>query len=197
MKTPVCRLALTLVLLFGAGSVDARQEPVLSLVGELVPDQLPAGVRFGLQEDGIDVFGDRAVVTAGISAVGEDEGRAFVFDISTPGNAVQIAELRASDSRAGNGFGRCTAITDRYVFVGAYGDDASRGAVYMYDISDPARITERKIVAFDAAPQNCFGRALAVSGDRLIVGAPKFTALSLPTFTWSEWCEFGGMCKTS
>jgi hypothetical protein len=109
-----------------------------------------------------------------------DLGRAYVFDIEGPGTPVQIAELRASDHHAGDEFGWSVAMTDRYVFVGANGANGGRGAVYMYDLSNPANIVERKITAFDAAPDNRFGYDLAVSGNRLIVAAPKFNAASLP-----------------
>jgi hypothetical protein len=71
-------------------------------------------------------------------------------------------------------------MTDRYIFVGAHGANSDRGAVYMYDMIDPLHPVERKITAFDAAPDNHFGYAIATSGNRLIVGAPKFNAASLP-----------------
>jgi hypothetical protein len=148
----------------------------ISLIGALTPSQSPAG--FASQEAGVDVSGNRAVVTAGVFASGQDQGRAFVYDFSNPNHIQEIAMLRASDSSAGNEYGSSVAMIGQYVFVGAHGADGDRGAVYMYDLSDPAHITERKITAFDAAPNAEFGYSLSADGHRLIVGAPKFSAAS-------------------
>lgn len=146
----------------------------------LFPVGLPPGVNYGSNDDGLAVSGHLAVVTAGNFFSGQDNGRAFVFDISTPGSPRQIAELRASDNHPGNEFGISTAISGNYVFVGAYGANGDQGAVYMYDLSDPAHILERKITAFDGQPAAYFGWDIAADGNRLIVGSPFFSTLSPP-----------------
>jgi hypothetical protein len=159
--------------------LEAADGPSLTLIGPLVPNQLPSGINYAPTDDCVDVAGNMAVVTAGIFSSGLDAGRAYVFNIAGPSPS-QIAELRASDHSAGDEFGWSVAMTDRYVFVGAHGANDDRGAVYMYDMINPANPVERKITAFDAAPDNHFGYALATSGNRLIVAAPKFNAASLP-----------------
>jgi hypothetical protein len=156
----------------------------VQFLGQLTPTDLPAGIPFGgggnSFERRVDLSGSLAAVGAGIFRQGADDGYAFAFDISDPANIRQIARLRASDNSAGNEFGDGIAVSGNYVFVGAWGDRDDRGAVYMYDMTDPLKITERKITAFDEAPNNAFGFSLAVDGNRLIVGAPKFTAASRP-----------------
>jgi hypothetical protein len=156
-------------------------------LGELRPSDLPSGVAFGgggnSFERRVDVSGSLAVVGAGIFGRGADAGRAFLFDFSDPSNIRQLAVLRASDNSAGNEFGNGVAISGNYVFVSAHGD-SDRGAVYMYDVSDPLHVVERKITAFDAEPGDGFGFgfSLAVDKDRLIVGSP-FSAAYIIDFS--------------
>lgn len=156
----------------------------VNYLGQLTPTDLPEGVSFGgggnAFERRVDLSGSIAAVGAGIFRQGADDGYAFAYDISDPTDIRQIARLRASDNSAGNEFGDGIAVSGNYVFVGARGDRDNRGAVYMYDVSDPLNVTERKITAFDEAPNNEFGFSLAVDGNRLIVGAPKFSASTRP-----------------
>ncbi|HEX6962314.1 MAG TPA: FG-GAP repeat protein [Lacipirellula sp.] len=180
MYRVLCKLGALLAVALFASAAEASAPSLVRYLGQLRPDNLPRGVNFASNSESIDVLGNRAVVTAGNFFSGLDNGRAFLFDLSNPASPVQLAELRPSDNHAGNEFGISTAITDRYVFVGARGADNDSGAVYMYDISDPANITERKITAFDSAPYHYFGHSLAVSGNRLIVGAPFYSVNSPP-----------------
>lgn len=179
MSRNLLRIALGIFAFIAVGLVEAEAGPTLSLIGPLVPNQLPGDANYAATDDCVDVAGNMAVVTAGRFSSGLDLGRAYVFNIAGSSPS-QVAELRASDHSAGDEFGWSVAMTDRYVFVGAHGANDDRGAVYMYDMIDPAYPVERKITAFDSAPDNHFGYALATSGNRLIVGAPKFNAASLP-----------------
>ena len=153
-------------------------------IDQLQPVGLPAGILFGgggnSFERRVDVSGSLAVVGAGNFDRGLDQGHAFVYDFSNENDVRQIAMLRASDNAPRNEYGKGVAISGNYVFVSASGDSSDRGAIYMYDVSDPTNIIERKITAFDAAPGNYFGFSLSVDGNRLLAGAPKFSASSLP-----------------
>jgi hypothetical protein len=165
-------------------STETARALQAQFINQLQPIGLPAGISFGgggnSFERRVDLSGSLAVVGAGNFRRGLDQGHAFVFDFSDQNNVSQLAMLRASDNSAGNEYGDGVAISGNYVFVTAYGDSNNRGAVYMYDVSDPANIIERKITAFDAAPANYFGFSLAVDGNKLFVGAPKFSASTLP-----------------
>lgn len=156
----------------------------VQFLGQLQPSSLPSGIPFGgggnSFERRVDVSDSKAVVGAGIFRSGEDEGRAFVFDYSDPDQIRQVALLRASDNSAGNEYADGVAVSGHYVFVNAWGDANQQGAVYMYDLSDLDNIVERKITAFDAAANNYFGFSMSVDNNRLLVGAPKFSASSLP-----------------
>jgi hypothetical protein len=177
-------LALLECFIADAGAAVPRSTLEARLVGQLQPSGLPSGVTFGgggnSFERRVDVAGSLAVVGAGVFRQGSDQGRAFLYDFSDPNNIEQVAVLRPSDNSAGNEFGDGVAISGNYVFVSAWGDAESRGSVYMYDVSDPNNIIERRITAFDTAPRNYFGFSLSVDGNRLFVGAPKFSLSTLP-----------------
>lgn len=172
--------------IFNSGAVDECDANAIQVqpLGKLQPIGLPSGIPFGgggnVFERRVDVSGSKTVVGSGIFRTGRNEGRAFVFDYANPNDIRQIVMLRASDNSAGNEYADGVAISGNYVFVSAWGDSGSSGAVYMYDLSDPNNIVERKITAFDAAPSNYFGYSMAVDGSRLLVGAPKFSVSSLP-----------------
>jgi len=187
MNRPFCYcIVIALLQLTISKPATAVSVPGLQVkfLGQLTPTDLPTGVSFGgggnAFERRVDLSGSIAAVGAGVFRQGADDGYAFAYDISDPANIRQIARLRASDNSAGNEFGDGIAVSGNYVFVGAWGDRDDRGAVYMYDVSDPLNVIERKITAFDEAPDNAFGFSLAVDGNRLIVGAPKFTAATRP-----------------
>jgi hypothetical protein len=122
-----------------AHSLQAR------FIDQLKPIGLPSGVLFGgggnSFERRVDVSGSIGVVGAGIFRSGADQGLAFVYDFSDPKNIQQIASLRASDNSAGNEYGDGVAVSGNYVFVTAWGDSSYRGAVYMYDVTDPANLS--------------------------------------------------------
>lgn len=70
-------------------------------------------------------------------------------------------------------FGKSVAMTERFFLVGDPGDDVlftNAGAVYVHDAKTGKRL--RKLTANDAAAENAFGTAVAVSGNIAIVGAP-------------------------
>lgn len=183
MKHPLCLVILaSLFVTVQIPTYAALQGPFSAqLIGQLHPVGLPDGIQFGgggHYGHRVDISGNLSAVGAGIFLRGEDKGHAFVFDHSDPNNIRQIAHIRASDNAAGNEFGGNVAISGDYVFVTARGDRQNRGAVYMYDVSDPNNITERKITAFDEAPYNSFGFSLSVEGTRMAVGAPRVSAAS-------------------
>jgi len=109
-----------------------------------------------------------------------DAGSVYIFDID--GN--EIAKIQAfdppgtSDAEVGDLFGYSVAVSNTRIVVGApYEDttDTDAGSVYIFDI-DGNQIA--KIQAFDPPGTNdaqagdLFGRSVAVSDTRIVVGAP-------------------------
>ncbi|MCB9421610.1 MAG: FG-GAP repeat protein [Ardenticatenaceae bacterium] len=86
---------------------------------------------------------------------------------------VQQIKLTASDGAAFDYF-YTVAVSEDTVVVGAYGDDdngADSGAAYVYSRNGTIWIQQAKLTASDGAADDWFGRAVAVSGDTVVVGA--------------------------
>jgi len=126
-----------------------------------------------------DLFGCSVVISGATAIVGASDnddagslsGSAYLFDVAT---GTQIAKLTASDAAAGDQFGRYVAISDNIAIVGAhYDDDAGNdsGSAYVFQFNDPNWVEEAKLLASNAAPGDCFGISVAISGATAIVGA--------------------------
>jgi hypothetical protein len=80
-------------------------------------------------------------------------------------------QLLASDSAELDQFGYSVALNAERAVVGAYGDDSFRGAAYVFVWENGAWTEEQKLVASDGVSGDNFGWAVALSGDRVLVGA--------------------------
>lgn len=83
--------------------------------------------------------------------------------------------LSADDLTPAAEFGRSVAIGGNLVAVGAGSADAGpiakAGAVYLFKRRGLAYVPEAKLIAPDATPDAEFGRAVAIHGNMVIVGA--------------------------
>jgi hypothetical protein len=80
--------------------------------------------------------------------------------------------LEAGDAAERDQFGYAVSLgTDRAV-LGAYGDDANRGAAYVFARSGDSFTQEQKLVAVDGAENAQLGFAVSLDGDRALLGAP-------------------------
>jgi hypothetical protein len=109
----------------------------------------------------------------------KDSGAAYVYDTQT---GAFLRKLVATDGTRTtqedwDWFGWDVAISGNFAIVGAPGDNEGaedRGAAYVFDLTDFSLVY--KLQADDGATQDEFGRAVAISGDRAIVGAPEHDA---------------------
>lgn len=104
------------------------------------------------------------------TAAGEAAGAAYIFDSDT---GEQLFRLAPSDLEPEFRFGWSVAATEESVLVGAlYGDDgvAISGAVYVF--CQHTGEQRHKLTAKDAGVLDQFGRSVAASGTRAIIGAP-------------------------
>lgn len=96
--------------------------------------------------------------------------RVSVFDI-------QKSRVTSDDGAAGDWFGWDISISGDWLAVGAHHDDdagPSSGAVYVFERllgADDEWKQRKKLTPSDASAGDQFGRALAISGDTIIVGA--------------------------
>jgi len=80
-------------------------------------------------------------------------------------------KINSSDGAASDAFGCSTAISGEYAVVGAYKDESSKGAAYIFKRISGVWTQQRKLVASDGAAGDCFGISVGISGNYIIVGA--------------------------
>jgi trimeric autotransporter adhesin len=148
------------------------------------------GVRYG--ELGYSVGIDGNTVVAGqpspdTSKIPPEHGTAYVFVEPTGGwasvpNMTQTAELTASDGVNGDRLGNFVAVSGNTIVAGAplatVGSVFQQGAAYVFvePTGGWANMTQTaKLTSTDGTKMGRFGRAVAISGNNVVVGAPSQT----------------------
>ncbi|MGB8168743.1 MAG: FG-GAP repeat protein [Chthoniobacteraceae bacterium] len=133
-----------------------------------------AGAEFG---SGVALSGDRLIVAApGAAASGSQGGRVFVYDLNAASPETPIMTLAAPEP-VYNGysrFGRRTVVSGDRLFVTEY-RYIEDPVVHVYDLSNTASTVPVATIAKalgSGIQSNMFGDAVAVSGQRVVVGAP-------------------------
>jgi len=154
-------------------SVFERCAGAWTQVGQLRPDDYSSGCLFG-----------HAVALSGVLALvgaphdddnGWRSGSAYVFERDPNGLWFQDAKLLADDGEPYDRFGAAVGISGDVTVIGAYYDrdlgDYS-GSAYVFE-RDPNGVWVQagKLLASDGGPMWSFGESVAVSGERVIVGA--------------------------
>ena len=156
--------------------------------GSIDPDEWTETTKITADDDAAgDLFG-RAVYISGdiavVGALGDDHGgmtnagSAYIFSRSQGGtdNWGQVAKLTASDAAANDQFGGAVAIDGTAVIIGAAKDDHSSktdaGSAYIFRQSSSGWSQEAKITASDPEHDNHFGFAVAILGNRALIGTP-------------------------
>ncbi|QDU83035.1 hypothetical protein Pla163_01310 [Planctomycetes bacterium Pla163] len=139
----------------------------------LIPTALLPGDFFG-QDVAVD--GDHFIGGApGDDSNGNSAGAAYMFERRTDGTWLEVATLRPSDALPGDTFGHRVALDGGRAVVAA-----SRStlfplgrAVFVFDRQpDGTWLEVAKLMNSDAVPNDGFGAAVALDGDRIVVGAP-------------------------
>ena len=134
---------------------------------KLLPSDGTAWDFFG---EAVAISGDAAVIGAnGDDDNGDGSGSAYVFhyDGST---WVEQAKLLASDGAEYDNFGFSVAISGDTAVVGAEHADSS-GAAYVFGYDGSTWLEQAKLLPSDGTANDEFGRSVAISGDRAVIGA--------------------------
>lgn len=136
----------------------------------IAPDATP-GAFFG---DSLGLDGDTLLVGAQADSDPANlSGAVYVFTRSGVTWTHQDT-LTAGGADAADHFGSAVALAGPTAAVGAYGDDDAgdgAGAVYVFEFSGGVWTQQDKLSPCDAADGDGFGRALAIDGDQIAVGA--------------------------
>jgi uncharacterized repeat protein (TIGR01451 family) len=128
-------------------------------------------VAFG---SSVAVSGDTIIIGAASSIV--TEGGAYVFARSGTAAWQLQAALRGSDTRSSDSFGVSVAIDGDTAVVGAVGASAGAayagGAAYVFARTGASWSQQQKLTLSDPEAYDGFGRAVAVAGDTVLIGAP-------------------------
>ena len=133
--------------------------------------------------------GERLLVGASEQGTG---GAAYLFEQSGE-SWREVARLVPEETAEGEQFGSSVALNGRWAAVGASAADSSAGAVYVFRQEGDAWRQVARLGGSAAGDEARFGAALALRGDRLLVGAPTQSggqgAAYLFTREGNEWQE--------
>lgn len=152
----------------GACHVFRRAGAVWREEAVLTPSVYAANAQYGTS---VAVRGDVLAVGAPNATIdGGAHGAVFVYRHDATG-WVEESALTA----AGNYFGASVALADDVLAVGAHSEDVS-GAAYVYRHVGSAWNVEARVTPNPPTTDSVgFGRTLAITADRLVVGAPYET----------------------
>jgi hypothetical protein len=162
----------------GAAYVFVRSGTTWSQQAKLLASDGADYDEFGCS---VSVSGDTALV----GAYGHDgsKGAAYVF-FRTGTSWTQQAKLIAPDGTTNDQFGLSIALSGDTALVGAHWDedidDYDSGSAYVFIRTGTTWSQQQKLLASDGAAYDEFGRAVSLSGDTALIGAPKSDMATVP-----------------
>jgi hypothetical protein len=160
----------------GAAYVFARDAGAWTQQAKLAAADDPSFDGFGCC---VAVVGDTALVGARQATTGgghRQQGAAYVF-VRQAGTWTQQAQLTAQDGADWGQFGASVALGPDTAVVGATGAGGQglngAGAAYVFSRTGVDWAQQATLTASDAAAGDSFGSSVALSGDRVVVGADQ------------------------
>jgi len=150
----------------GRAYVFAKTGEAWNQVAELKGSDTGADDFFGYS---VAISGTIALVAA--PGFSKNAGRAYVFAKTATGWE-QAAELKGSDTAAGDYFGDSVAVSGTTAFVGGDGHTKSAGRVYVFTDTATGWKQSAELKGSDTVTNDGFGYAVAISGSTSVVGAP-------------------------
>jgi hypothetical protein len=124
-----------------------------------------------------DNFGSDVDVSGNVAIVGGFWADAAYIYRRIDSDWVEEAVLIIEDSRPADLFGKSVAIRGDVAVVGAPGDDengvlAGAAYVFRFHAASSTWVQEAKLLASDGALTDFFGSSVAISGEKVAIGAP-------------------------
>jgi hypothetical protein len=167
------------------GAITDSVEGAAYVFHKLNDDWVAAGKLIANDRDGAyDFFGNALALSGNLLVIGAHQhdhdgdpinhngrGAVYIFEYQ---NELWTQQQKLMIT-PGYDFGYDVAIEDQTIFVGAHqgpsGDDQYNGAVYVYEQVDGLWTQQQKLVASDHNHHLGFGFSVAVSGNKMIIGA--------------------------
>jgi len=118
----------------------------------------------------------------GLNTINES-GSVYVYEKNTNGQWYHSQKITAQDRGVIDRFGSCVSISGNKAVIGVFLEDENStgtstmnnaGAAYIFERNTNNKWTQKqKIIASDRAPNDYFGIAAQIDGDRIIVGADQ------------------------
>jgi hypothetical protein len=150
----------------GRAYVFTRSATGWKQVAELKGSDTVARDSFG----GSVAISDAGIIV-GAASHANQVGRAYLFTRTATGWK-QVAELKGSDTVAGDNFGWSVAMSDTVAFVGAPLHANQAGRAYEFVKTATGWNQEAELKGSDTIAGDRFGQSLAASGDTAVIGAP-------------------------
>ncbi|HQU82687.1 MAG TPA: hypothetical protein PKY59_06170 [Pyrinomonadaceae bacterium] len=163
----------------GSAYVFVRNGSVWTQQDKLTANEGGAGDRFGFS---VAIDGDKVVIGAANDTIGSNasQGSAYVF-VRSGGFWTQAQKLIASDGSQFDMFGTGVGISGDTIVVGAFQDSIVgnniEGSAYVFTFTGVIFYQDQKLFALNSTIAEEFGYSVAVSGNKIVVGA----AYSSPT----------------
>jgi hypothetical protein len=158
----------------GAAYVFVRDGDSWAQQAKLLATDRVSGDLFGAA---VVVDDDTALIGAeGHDASGDAAGAVYIF-VRTGEVWTQQAKLLALDGSAGDLFGFSVDLDGDSAIVGALFDDAlgvNAGSAYVFERSGGIWLQAAKLLASDGSANNQFGKTVAIDGETVLVGAPRY-----------------------
>lgn len=158
----------------GAAYVFVRANGQWTQQQRLLASDYNSNDQFGYA---VGISGDTAVIGApNHFASATNAGQAYVF-VRSGTTWTEQARLAVSGALTNDYLGRSIAVDGDTVVVGAPGVDLTgqtdAGAAYVFFRTGTTWMQQQRLVAGDALAADAFGSAVALSGNTVVVGAPR------------------------
>jgi hypothetical protein len=104
----------------------------------------------------------------------------------TPAVGTQLAELKGSDTVAGDWFGDAVAISGTTAVVGAWGHAKKAGRVYVFTKTATGWKQTAELKGSDTVAADYFGADVAISGTTIVVGASYHADLAGRAYVFTK-----------
>ncbi len=125
--------------------------------------------------------------TALVGAFGKNQftGAAYVY-INNSGVWSEQAKLTASDGTTFNNFGTTLALSGNTALVGAFENNGSTGAAYVFVRNGTTWTQQAKLTALNGQTSDEFGFSVALDGNTAVIGAPHSNSLAGAAYVFAR-----------